>query len=394
MLRHKRFITPLLLLLTQSALALNLQGYKFSDSYRYSLLDDSLHENFDGKYIATASYGFVHSPFYYSDTYLHDMRKEIIDSNNILTVGGSYFLNDRVSLGVDLNAVHNTVFNDTRTTLADTVLKSRINLKRTEDFSFSINPQVIIPTGQTENFTTMNSVGGALSAVAEKSFNKLHLLASVGALSAKNNYYADVDHRQLLLSQLGISYDVSDKMNVNLEAYRNFPLVNDTLQDDGKYFLTAKHKTGKRFSTYFGAGVTALNEVQRNSYSGFFGIKFHEPVAAADAVSTGAAAPVRANFESVYFEHNRANLKEEELSKLENYVEGLKGMTVTVEGHASRPGTDAYNMKLSERRANFVKKYLVEKGVEPDSLTVEAFGESQATGNDNEDRRVKLNIKY
>lgn len=371
------FQTILVLLIAQNAHALNLQGYRFTDSYRYSLLDDSLHEKFDGRYVITASYGYIHSPFFYSDTYLHDKRKKIIDSNNILTTGFTYYLNKNVTVGLDLNAIHNTSFNETKTSLADSVVKSKINLRRSETFSFSLNPQVFIPTGQTENFSTMNSVGGALSAVVEKTFNKLHFLASLGALSAKNNQYADVDHRQLLLSQLGASYDVSESLNLNLEAYRNFPMVNDTLQDDGKYFLTAKHKTGKRFSTYFGAGVTALGEVQRESFSGFVGLKFSEDVpAAAPAVAAMPQQRQVQRFDDLYFGHNQAKLPKAQLENLEAVVEDLQGLKFTIEGYASSPGSIPYNLKLSEKRANFVRDYFLTKGIPENSMSVAPFGET------------------
>src|SRR5690606_11453286 len=164
---------------------------------------------------------------YYSDTYLHEFRREIIDSNQILTAGFSYYLSDQMAVGLDISGVHNKVFGDSHTTFGDTILKSRFNLTRSKSFSLSLNPKIYLPTGKEENFSTVGSVGGSLSVVGEKSFNKLHLLASVGGFSAKDNAYLDVDHRQLLLTQLGISYDISEKFNLNIESYRNFPLVAD-----------------------------------------------------------------------------------------------------------------------------------------------------------------------
>ena len=41
----------------QQVSALNLTGYRFTDSYRYALLEDSLLEKFEGRYVFTASYG-------------------------------------------------------------------------------------------------------------------------------------------------------------------------------------------------------------------------------------------------------------------------------------------------------------------------------------------------
>ncbi len=385
MLALKFLLLLLPLMIIPKANALNLQSYQFSESYRYSLLNDSLKERFPGRYVVTSSLGHVNSPFYYSDTYLHDLRNEIIDSNQVLTLGMSYYLSEKLAVGLDISGVHNQVFGDSHTTFGDTILKSRYNLIRSDDFSLSLNPKVYLPTGKEENFTTVGSVSGSLAVVAEKTFNKLHLLASVGGLSAKDNVYADVDHRQLLLTQLGVSYDLTDKLNLNLESYRNFPLMHDNYQDEGKYFLTGKHQTHEKFSTYFGAGVTGWGDLQRNTYSAFVGLKFHEAAPVTQAVALSAAAPQRqtalAPTEEIYFDHDKSNLKKNEKEKLTQYVEflhdsGNETQKVTIEGYASSPGTPLYNMNLSRRRAMTVKEYLVKQGFEENIFSVEAFGES------------------
>mgnify|MGYP006194338057 FL=1 len=377
------FLFPFIFI--QKANALNLQSYQFSESYRYSLLNDSMKERFPGRYVITTSIGHVNSPFYYSDTYLHEMRREIIDSNQVLTVGASYYLNDKLAVGLDLSGVHNEVFGESHTTLGDTVLKSRYNLTRSDDFSLSLNPKVYLPTGKEENFSTMGSVSGSLSVVAEKSIDKFHLLASIGGLSSKDNVYADVDHRQLLLTQLGVSYDFTEKFNLNLESYRNFPLVHDNYQDEGKYFLTGKHKSHEKFSTYFGAGVSGWDELQRNTYSAFVGLKFHETAPVAQNVALSSAAPQRQTITTptneIYFSHDRSDLKDLEKEKLNHYVQFLHDAGneiehVTIEGYASSPGTPEYNMKLSRKRANSVKEFLIEQGLQGNIFSIEAFGES------------------
>ena len=411
---NKKAVSVVLaLLVSQSALALNLQGYHFSDSYRYSILDDSLQEKFEGKYVFTTNLGHVNSPFYYSDRNLNGVDKKIIDYNTVLTTGFSYYVNKNVSVGIDLNAIHNTVFNSTYTSLADTVVKSRLNVHRTKTFSLSLNPQVILPTGKKENFSTMGSVSGSLSAVAEKSFNKLHFLASVGGLSSKNNAYSDVDHRQLLLTQLGISYDVAEKLNLNLESYRNIPLVNDKLQDEGKYFLTAKHQTHKNFSTYAGAGLSGFDKAERHSYSAFFGLKFHEatqPVVTSTITSV-AAAPKRvaskeeelalgppAKMDEIYFAHAKHDLETPEVKKLDevvHYINEFKAEihNIVIEGFASRVGSPEFNLRLSNQRAVTVKDYFVDHGVSKDILSVVGYGDkTEQNPDEKKNRKVQFRI--
>lgn len=397
--RIRFLLASSLLSMSSASFALNLTGYQFSDSYRYSILNDSLMEKFPGRSVGTLSLGSIHSPFYYSDTYLHDKRRDIIDSNQVLTAGFSYYATDRIAVGVEANAIHNTVFDDTTTSFGDTVVHSKINLMKREDFSLAINPRVSLPTGREKNFTSQGSVGGALNVVAEKTFNKFHILASVGGQSSKDNRYADVDHRQLLLTQLGLSYDVSDRMNVNLESWRNIPLVDDTLQDEGRYYLTAKYRATNNLSGYAGLGVSGLTSVTSDTYSAFIGIKIHgADEAKSDAVAMTAAAPVRmAPTSALYFNHNSSRLETKEADKLGEYVDYFSAVkditTVEIGGFASAPGTKVYNQKLSERRAEEVRQLLIEKGVSSDILTTQGYGEDFATGaNEAMDRKVQFKI--
>jgi OOP family OmpA-OmpF porin len=80
---------------------------------------------------------------------------------------------------------------------------------------------------------------------------------------------------------------------------------------------------------------------------------------------------------------------------------------VLVSGHTDRIGTDAYNQKLSERRSDAVRDYLVSKGVPKDKVETVGLGEKQpVTGNNCQqknqkeliaclqpDRRVEVEVK-
>jgi outer membrane protein OmpA-like peptidoglycan-associated protein/opacity protein-like surface antigen len=82
----------------------------------------------------------------------------------------------------------------------------------------------------------------------------------------------------------------------------------------------------------------------------------------------------------VFFDWDRADLTAEARNTLngvaENYRRG--GQTqVVLAGHADRSGSDAYNVGLSQRRANTVRDYLVTQGVPGASLTTQAFGEER-----------------
>src|SRR5690606_11806638 len=99
----------------------------------------------------TTSFGFTNSPFYESDEDVTQLESEIIRHQSILTLGGTYYVNKSLSLGIDLNALHSDVQGEFFTTLGDTLLKARYNLFRSSKFSFSLNPKIYLPTGQIKN---------------------------------------------------------------------------------------------------------------------------------------------------------------------------------------------------------------------------------------------------
>ena len=73
---------------------------------------------------------------------------------------------------------------------------------------------------------------------------------------------------------------------------------------------------------------------------------------------------------------------------------------IEVAGHCDSQGADAYNLKLSDQRANAVRNYLIEKGVAADRLVAKGYGETRPIADNNtpegraENRRVELTRIY
>jgi OmpA-OmpF porin, OOP family len=80
------------------------------------------------------------------------------------------------------------------------------------------------------------------------------------------------------------------------------------------------------------------------------------------------------------FAFDKSELKPEGKAMLDSLVRQLDGATydmISVTGHTDRFGSNEYNQKLSERRANTVKEYLVSKDVPASRVTAEGKGEAQ-----------------
>jgi outer membrane protein OmpA-like peptidoglycan-associated protein len=82
--------------------------------------------------------------------------------------------------------------------------------------------------------------------------------------------------------------------------------------------------------------------------------------------------------ESVYFKTDRAEIEPRSFALLDSVVAVLQAhdqLRIQVEGHTDSQGGEAYNKKLSQRRAEAVVAYLTKKGLDPARLTPIGIGE-------------------
>lgn len=104
----------------------------------------------------------------------------------------------------------------------------------------------------------------------------------------------------------------------------------------------------------------------------------------------------------ILFDFDKATLTKAGLSELQKAVAFVKkypGAKIRVDGYTCNMGSDAYNLKLSERRANAVKNYLIkEAGVESSKITVFGHGKADPVADNRtrqgraKNRRVEISI--
>ncbi|HYP84606.1 outer membrane protein OmpA [Variovorax sp.] len=102
-----------------------------------------------------------------------------------------------------------------------------------------------------------------------------------------------------------------------------------------------------------------------------------------------------------FFDFDKSVLKPEGRAKLDDLVQKIRGINLEViiaVGHTDSIGTDAYNQKLSVRRAEAVKAYLVSKGIERNRVYTEGKGEKQPVADNRtkegraKNRRVEIEV--
>ena len=102
-----------------------------------------------------------------------------------------------------------------------------------------------------------------------------------------------------------------------------------------------------------------------------------------------------------FFDFDKSVLKPEGKAKLDDLVGKVKDINLEViiaVGHTDSVGADAYNQKLSVRRAEAVKAYLVSKGIEKNRVYTEGKGEKQPVADNKtsegraKNRRVEIEV--
>jgi len=104
---------------------------------------------------------------------------------------------------------------------------------------------------------------------------------------------------------------------------------------------------------------------------------------------------------NIFFETAKSELLPESFAELNRLVDFMLSRKVKIEvaGHTDNVGSDEDNQRLSLNRANAVRTYLVEHGVEPERIAAQGYGESRPVADNQteegraQNRRVEMRIK-
>jgi OOP family OmpA-OmpF porin len=104
----------------------------------------------------------------------------------------------------------------------------------------------------------------------------------------------------------------------------------------------------------------------------------------------------------VLFDFDKNNVKPEAatiLDRLVAFMNENKDKKAELSGHTDNIGTEAYNQKLSERRVNSVRDYVVKKGIDNSRISGQGFGESKPIAENKtaqgraKNRRVEIKVQ-
>jgi outer membrane protein OmpA-like peptidoglycan-associated protein len=98
----------------------------------------------------------------------------------------------------------------------------------------------------------------------------------------------------------------------------------------------------------------------------------------------------------IHFDLNSARIRSDAYPLLNEYVVALKSATLAdamllIAGHTDTVGSDDYNLRLSEKRAQAVREYLIEHGITSDRLIAKGYGEAYPVASNATDASRELN---
>ena len=130
--------------------------------------------------------------------------------------------------------------------------------------------------------------------------------------------------------------------------------------------------------------------------------RIEEEIPGAEVTRVGEGINVTFNEDAgVYFDSNKAVVKgtsASTLNKLAGIFNEYPDSNILVEGHTDSAGSDEYNWKLSQQRAESVTNYFISKGINTNRFTTKWYGETQPIDSNEtsegkaNNRRVELAI--
>ncbi len=189
---------------------------------------------------------------------------------------------------------------------------------------------------------------------------------------------------------LGANLNFSSSWGIRVEV--NYHTVNDNGLEGNSDLDEIKGILGSNGDTYMTFGVGVLYYFAKGEESGLCkelptGVKEiikEVPVVVEKKVTDTVfvkSVPYQRKLVlfGVNFEFDKATLRPESYPILEHVLNELKShpdVRVEIRGYTDSIGTELYNLRLSKRRAEKVKKFLVENGIDPRRIYTKAMGES------------------
>lgn len=328
-------------------------------------------------------------------------RQSVIDHVMIADLYGALGFTDWYEVGLNVPVVmYNWFFTDDAAAdedhgggMGDIMLVQKFRFVNTENgpVGFAVAPYVTFPTGDFVRYMGNGSVTGGLNLITDFIIHERFSLAiNLGAL-----FRDDVTRH-------GVRFDdrFTAGMAANIKFTRHWQGIIEAFSSTTmRNFFGSSGETpfevggGSRFligdsgfSIDVGGTAGIIDGVGAPRFRGFVGMNWTSPIAEECPECPPPAPPpdprIRGDkiviWGKIFFDTDKTTIKPISFPVLDDVVDVMQKNSqlklVEVQGHCDIRGGDAYNMKLSQGRAEAVVEYLVSKGVDRSRLTGKGYG--------------------
>lgn len=363
------------------------------------------------------TYGNQPLKVYRNGVHVRDGMEHLLVSH----IYGAYGLSKRLQVGLDLPVAlfyrygdFETVISDINsyTSLGDMRISGQFQLldKLEKMFGLALGSWLSLPTGRSAHFLGLSKPEGSVWLSAEKNISdRFSLVANVGGIFHEEVDANDIKFGQQLMLAGGISSKLSKQISLVLEGdvktpFNNFFQSTKTTPAELRAGISWKFKNG-RWNLKAGGGWGISNGSADPKWSGFAGISYlfaskkdEKKVSAAQENAIRQPVVIKP-VHVVHYAFDRSNIVKQEADELKKMVNTINNAKkIVLEGHADLWGNPAYNMKLSEKRAMSVKKFLLKNGVSEMDIEVQPLGSTRPIGTEmsfegqKNNRRVEIKI--
>ncbi|MDQ7960013.1 OmpA family protein [Flavobacterium lindanitolerans] len=191
-----------------------------------------------------------------------------------------------------------------------------------------------------------------------------------------------LENEQFVEGQVRDSINDKGLENVKLGLYDDkFKLLEEAVTDrKGNYIFKTKLQKGKRYHIRAEKKdyLTDEKNIEADGSNGFVEVDIALQKRITEIREKGNIADAF-GIRDIYFDFDEANIRPDAALDLEKIIDVMRqypGMTVAIRCHTDSRGTREYNLKLSQRRANAVKQYMIEHGIDSSRLSAKGYGET------------------
>lgn len=351
-------------------------------------------------------FDYAHRPLRFSSG-VAGIRQSIIDYTLIANLDVALGLTDWLSVGVNVPLVaYNAFFADTPVAapsgiadggfmMGDVGMGFKIRFLDIEKSAVGLAfvPFVTFPTGDELRYAGNGAFtgGGILAAEFKAGDLPLTFALNAGAKIRDNVVRHGVTMDDEVLYGAAANYAFVNDWNAIVEL-QGSSVMKDLFASSSTSPLEAiasvRHSFGDSgFAANLGGGAGVIKGIGTPRFRGFAGLswtgKKSEPKVVVEAPKDDRIqdGKIVISWGKIYYDTNKATIKPVSFPVLDEVVSVMNAHSeitmVEVQGHTDARASDAYNLKLSQARADASRKYLISKGISPEKLTAVGYGESK-----------------